>query len=182
MALHWSEECQRAFEDLKQAVIDDPVLQLPDHTKPFEVHTDASDYVIGGMLVQQGNPVAYESRKLNETERRGPGEGDDSNSALLENVEAGHDLWSRRIMWRRVTSWPRRNSRQNRDDGKQDKLAKFEGIHFFFSSKTFLFSVCRSARAWHSLLAERKQSRGNSSLGEILWLRIEYRSMSFLFH
>lgn len=44
------------------------------------------------------------------------------------------------------------------------------------------FSVCRSARAWHSLLAERKQSRGNSSLGEILWLRIEYRSMSFLFH
>ena len=26
------------------------------------------------------------------------------NSALLENVEAGHDLWSRRIMWRRVTS------------------------------------------------------------------------------
>ena len=103
-------------------MIDDPVLQLPDHTKPFEVHTDASDYVIGGMLVQKGNPVAYESRKLNETERRGPREG---NSALLENVEAGHDLWSRRIMWRRVTSWPRKNSRQNRDDGKQDKLAKF---------------------------------------------------------
>lgn len=66
MALHWSEECQRAFEDLKQAVIDDPVLQLPDHTKPFEVHTDASDYAIGGVLVQEGHPIAYESRKLNE--------------------------------------------------------------------------------------------------------------------
>ena len=63
----------------KRAVIDDPVLQLPDYTKPFEVHTDASDYAIGGVLVQQGNPVAYESRKLNETERRGPREGDDSN-------------------------------------------------------------------------------------------------------
>jgi len=51
MALHW---CQRVFEDLKRkrAVIDDPVLQLPDYTKPFEVHTDASDYAIGGVLVQ----------------------------------------------------------------------------------------------------------------------------------
>ena len=52
MALHWSEECQRAFEDLKQAVIDDSVLQLPDYTKRFEVYTDASDYAIGGVRVQ----------------------------------------------------------------------------------------------------------------------------------
>ena len=66
--------------------MDDPVLQLPDYTKPFEVHTDASDYAIGGVLVQQGNPVAYESRKLNETERRGPREGDDSNSAPWRRV------------------------------------------------------------------------------------------------
>ena len=80
------------------------VLQLPDYTKPFEVHTDASDYAIGGVLVQYGNLVAYESQKLNETERRGPREGDDNNSALEENVEAGHDFWSRQIMWRRVTS------------------------------------------------------------------------------
>ena len=30
--------------------MDDPVLQLPDYT--FEVHTDASDYAIGGVIVQ----------------------------------------------------------------------------------------------------------------------------------
>ena len=63
---------------------------------------DASDYAIGGVLVQQGNPVAYESQKLNETKRRGPREGYASNSALLENVEVGHNLWSTRIMWWRV--------------------------------------------------------------------------------
>ena len=63
---------------------------------------DASDYAIGGVLLQQGNPVAYESQKLNETKRCGLGEGYASNSALLENVEVGHNLWSTRIMRRRV--------------------------------------------------------------------------------
>lgn len=48
----------------------DPVLALPDHAKPFEVHTDASDYAIGGVLMQEGHPIAYESRKLNDTERK----------------------------------------------------------------------------------------------------------------
>jgi hypothetical protein len=55
---------------LKQAVVDEPVLALPDHTKPYEVQTDASDFSIGGVLMQEGHPIAYESRKLNETERR----------------------------------------------------------------------------------------------------------------
>jgi len=66
----WSPECQHAFEDLKKAVCEDPVLSLPDHSKPFEVHTDASDFAIGGVLMQDGHPIAYESRKLNDTERR----------------------------------------------------------------------------------------------------------------
>lgn len=69
-AWHWTEKCQAAFEDLKQAVMEEPVLRLPDHSKPFEVHTDASDFAIGGVLVQEGHPIAYESRKLNDTERR----------------------------------------------------------------------------------------------------------------
>ena len=62
----WTRECQEAFEDLKGAIMADPVLALPDHAKPFEVHTDASDYAIGGALMQEGHPIAYESRKLND--------------------------------------------------------------------------------------------------------------------
>jgi hypothetical protein len=65
----WDDRCQRAFEVLKQAIVDEPVLALPDHTKPYEVQTDASDFAIGGVLMQEGHPIAYESHKLNETER-----------------------------------------------------------------------------------------------------------------
>uniref|UniRef100_A0A1S4CL82 Reverse transcriptase/retrotransposon-derived protein RNase H-like domain-containing protein n=1 Tax=Nicotiana tabacum TaxID=4097 RepID=A0A1S4CL82_TOBAC len=65
----WTEHCQKAFEGLKTAVTEEPVLALPDFSKTFEVHTDASDFAIGGVLMQDKHPIAFESRKLNETER-----------------------------------------------------------------------------------------------------------------
>ncbi|KAJ7975820.1 Retrotransposon protein, putative, Ty3-gypsy subclass [Quillaja saponaria] len=67
---HWGEPCQTAFEDMKLAMINDPVLALPDISKPFEVQTDASDYAFGGVLLQENHPVAYESHKLSQAERR----------------------------------------------------------------------------------------------------------------
>ena len=57
-----------AFESLKEAISTEPVLRLPDLDLPFEVQTDASDRALGGVLVQEGHPVAFESRKLNNTE------------------------------------------------------------------------------------------------------------------
>ena len=62
--------CQQAFKDLKKVVIEESVLALPDHTKVFEVHTNASDFTIGGVLMQERHPIAFESRKVNDTERR----------------------------------------------------------------------------------------------------------------
>ncbi|KAL5824841.1 hypothetical protein ACOSQ3_020904 [Xanthoceras sorbifolium] len=50
--------------------MEEPVLNLPDHSKLYKVQTDASDFVIGGVLMQDGYPIAFESRKLNDTERR----------------------------------------------------------------------------------------------------------------
>uniref|UniRef100_A0A3Q7IVH0 Reverse transcriptase/retrotransposon-derived protein RNase H-like domain-containing protein n=1 Tax=Solanum lycopersicum TaxID=4081 RepID=A0A3Q7IVH0_SOLLC len=59
-----------AFQNLKNAITSEPILKLPDFELPFEVHTDASDKEIGGVLVQEGHPVAFESRKLNDAAQR----------------------------------------------------------------------------------------------------------------
>ncbi|KAA0060093.1 uncharacterized protein E6C27_scaffold39G00090 [Cucumis melo var. makuwa] len=67
---NWDPECQAAFDDLKQAMMEGPLLGIADVTKPFEVETDASDYALGGVLLQNGHPIAYEIRKLNAAERR----------------------------------------------------------------------------------------------------------------
>lgn len=58
-----------AFEKLKEIVATELVLSLPDFEKPFEVHTDASDKAIGGVLIQEGHPVTYESQKLKDVEQ-----------------------------------------------------------------------------------------------------------------
>ena len=65
----WSERCQSAFEGAKHALTSSPVLVMPDYHKPFEVVCDASVTGIGAVLLQQGRPVAFESRKLSSAER-----------------------------------------------------------------------------------------------------------------
>ncbi|KAL0373943.1 UNVERIFIED_CONTAM: Transposon Tf2-12 polyprotein [Sesamum radiatum] len=69
-AWNWTPQCQVSFDDLKRAMVTDPVLALPDMSKPFVVETDASDFALGGVLMQDGHPVAFESRKLKDAERR----------------------------------------------------------------------------------------------------------------
>ncbi|KAA0036158.1 putative mitochondrial protein [Cucumis melo var. makuwa] len=51
-------------------MMEGPLLGIADVTKPFEVETDASHYALEGVLLQNGHPIAYESRKLNAAERR----------------------------------------------------------------------------------------------------------------
>ena len=68
----WDEHCYRAFGELNRHLTSAPVLKFPEFKKPFEVHTDASNFAIGGVLMQEGRPVAFESKKLSDVERRWP--------------------------------------------------------------------------------------------------------------
>ncbi len=64
----WDEVCDEAFQTLKGILVKAPVLKLLDFDKDFEIHSNASDFAIGGILVQDGRPVAFKSKKLSETE------------------------------------------------------------------------------------------------------------------
>nr|XP_019066969.1 uncharacterized protein LOC109119103 [Solanum lycopersicum] len=66
----WSDPCQAAFERLKAAVMEEPFLALPYFPKVFEVHTDSSDFATGGDQMQEAHPIAFESKKQNDAERR----------------------------------------------------------------------------------------------------------------
>jgi len=56
--LFWSESQQKSFIRLKHHLCSAPVLTLKYLQQPFEIKTDASDYVIGAVLTQQGHLVA----------------------------------------------------------------------------------------------------------------------------
>jgi hypothetical protein len=51
----WGQSQQKAFDDLKQHLCSAPMLSLPDLQQPFEIETDASDYVVGTVLTQHGH-------------------------------------------------------------------------------------------------------------------------------
>ena len=70
-----SPEALEAFDHLKAACLQAPILAFPDFDKPFLLETDASGRGLGAVLPQkqadgQYHPIAYASCVMNETEQR----------------------------------------------------------------------------------------------------------------
>ena len=68
-------EVLEAFERLKAACLQAPILAFPDFNKPFLLETDASGKGLGAVLSQKQadgryHPIAYASRIMNDTEQR----------------------------------------------------------------------------------------------------------------
>ena len=73
--VYLSPEAHEAFDYLKAACLQAPILSFSDFTKPFLLETDACGRGLGAVLSQkqadgQYHPIAYASRVMNETEQR----------------------------------------------------------------------------------------------------------------
>jgi hypothetical protein len=70
---NWGEEQQKAFEEIKTAIISELVLVLPRDEGKFKVKTDTSNFRVGAILSQQQNgfwhPITFMSKTLTKAER-----------------------------------------------------------------------------------------------------------------
>jgi hypothetical protein len=64
----WLPECESSFQQLEHILTDVPILRIADPEKDFLVYTDACKEGLDGVLMQEGQVICYESRKLNKHE------------------------------------------------------------------------------------------------------------------
>ena len=71
-SIDWTEDCEIAFKQLKQELLQVPILAFADYTQPFILNTDASNLGLGAVLAQEQEGmervIAYASRSLHPTE------------------------------------------------------------------------------------------------------------------
>mgnify|MGYP000060359936 FL=1 len=88
MAFKWTPECQHSFNELKKLISKEVLLSFPDYTQKFVLMPDASDRQPGAVLLQNGKPLAFFSKKLNKHQQKHTvGENE-----MLGVVEASKEL------------------------------------------------------------------------------------------
>jgi hypothetical protein len=72
----WTDEREKAFSTLREAITGDTVLMLPNFDAPFRLETDACDCGIGAVLAQQDEntkawrPTVFYSKTLSSAEKK----------------------------------------------------------------------------------------------------------------
>ena len=68
----WSDKCRKSFEQLKEMLVEAPILTQPALGKEYSLYSDASGIGLGCVLMQDGKVVAYASRQLKPHEQNYP--------------------------------------------------------------------------------------------------------------
>ncbi|CAN6557480.1 unnamed protein product [Malus baccata var. baccata] len=72
VSFEFNEECEKAFNHLKEMLTSAPIIVPPDWSLPFELMCDASDYALGAVLGQRKEKrphvIYYASRTLNDAQ------------------------------------------------------------------------------------------------------------------
>jgi hypothetical protein len=58
------EEEQKIFNDLRKKLSSSLVLKFPNFIKLFEVHTDANDFTISAVFLQDGHLISFKKKKF----------------------------------------------------------------------------------------------------------------------
>ena len=66
----WHKTEQYAFEEIKQILARDTLLAYPDFNKEFKTHTDASNFQLVAVIIQNRKPMALYSIKLTKPPKR----------------------------------------------------------------------------------------------------------------
>ena len=64
----WEKRQSEAFQQVKTALTQTPVLSYYDRNKPVRLQVDASSKSLGACCMQEGKPIAYASKTLTPTE------------------------------------------------------------------------------------------------------------------
>jgi RNase H-like domain found in reverse transcriptase/Reverse transcriptase (RNA-dependent DNA polymerase) len=64
----WTDVHQKSFDTIKRIMSQEVLLTYPDFSKNFDIHTDASKLQMGAVISQEGKPIAFYSRKLNDAQ------------------------------------------------------------------------------------------------------------------
>lgn len=70
IAWNWSDLQENSFQHLRAALMQAPVLAYFRQDQPVVLSVDASQYGVGAVLLQNGQPVAYSSRSLTAAQQR----------------------------------------------------------------------------------------------------------------
>jgi RNase H-like domain found in reverse transcriptase/Reverse transcriptase (RNA-dependent DNA polymerase) len=71
----WTTDCEKASDTMKKRFMEEPVLLMPNQSKPFQIKSDASKVATGMVLTQLNSngdqhPIAFLSKTFSETKRK----------------------------------------------------------------------------------------------------------------